>query len=233
MKRIKDKRIYIIIGLIIVLVFSMVYYYTSGNNSFSKYKIEKSKKIIYPVYNKNEIVVPNINVKGKTIKKINNKIIDKANEYISIDNRKINYSYDINGKILSLAIEYSDYNEENRSPKIKYDVYNINLETKKSLSKKEMLDIYGVKESQIKELVASKFGEYYQTILEKEYMNESKCDYECFLYFRGIVFEQYLKDYHLYIKNGDLYVIRPFNIFSYYDEDKYFTSKHFFIQITN
>ena len=67
MKRIKDKRIYIIIGLIIVLVFSMVYYYTSGNNSFSKYKIDKSKKIIYPVYNKNEIVVPNINVKGKTI----------------------------------------------------------------------------------------------------------------------------------------------------------------------
>lgn len=231
MKRIKKEKL--IIALLIVCIFLIIFYYITGNNSYRKYKQDKSKKIVYTIYDKNKIHVPNINVKGKNIEKINNKIISNANEYIKESNRTITYSYDINGKIVSLAIQYADYNEEGRSPKITYDVYNIDLEKKKVLSNKDILNIYEIKKSDVEAIVSSKFYEYYQKVLEKGYMNEDICDYECFLYFRGIVFEQYLNEYHYYIKNGDLYVIRPFNIFSYYDEYKYFTSKHFFIQITN
>ena len=230
MKRIKKEKI--IIVLIVLFIFFMIFYYVNGNSSYRKYKQNKSKKIVYSIYNKNKIHVPNINVKGNSIEKINNKIVNKANEYIKEDNRTIDFTYSLNGKILSLAIEYIDTNEEGRSPKISYDVYNIDLEKKKALSKKDILNIYEIKESDVEAIVSSKFYEYYQTVLDKEYMKEDLCDYECFLYFRGIVFEQYLNEYHYYIKNGDLYVIRPFNIFSYYDEYKYFTSKHFLIQIT-
>lgn len=236
MKRIKTQKrfLYIVITIIVIFIFIMTYYYASGtNNSYSKYKIDKSKKIVYTIYNQDKIIVPTINVKGKNIEKINNKIIDKANKYISTDNRVINYDYDISGKILSLAIQYADYNEKDRSPKITYDVYNIDLEEKKALSNKEVLNIYEVNENDVKGIVESKFGEYYTTVLNKEYMSEDKCDYECFLYFRGIIYEQYMKEAYYYIKDGDLYVIRPFNIFSYYDEDKYFTDSHFYIQITN
>ena len=234
MKRIKKENlnIYIIVALIMILIFIMIYYYAVSRNSFSKYKQDKKEKIVYSIYNKDKINVPTINVKGKNIDKLNDKIIDKANKYISKNNRIIDYDYQINGKILSLAIQYVDSNEKGRSPKITYDVYNINLKTKKILNKKDILDIYEIKKSDVEEIVAAKFSEYYSDILKKGYMKEDICDYECFLYFRGIVFEQYLKEYYYYIKNGDLYVIRPFNLFSYYDEDKYFTSKHFFIQIT-
>ena len=234
MKKIKtDKlKIYIIIG-IILLVASMIYYYVNGTSSYRKYKQDKSQKIVYPIYNKNKVVVPTINVKGKNIDKLNNKIIDKANEYISVDNRTISYDYDISGKVVSLAIQYSDYNEEKRSPKITYDVYNIDLQTKKVLTNKEILDIYEIKESDVEAIVASKFAEYYKKVLDKGYMKEDICDYDCFLYFRGIIFEEYMKDYYYYIRNGDLYVIKPFNLFSYYGEDKYFKPKHFYIQITN
>lgn len=230
MKKIEKEKL--IIVLVVLLVFSMIYYYATNSNSYRKYKQDKSKKIVYSIYNKNKIHVPNINVKGKNIDKINDKIINNANEYIKENKRTIDYTYTINGNILSVAIEYADYNEEKRSPKITYDVYNIDLKKKKNLSKKEILNIYEIKESDVEAIVASKFAEYYKKVLEKEYMNEDICDYECFLYFRGIIFEQYMKEYHYYIKNGNLYVIRPFNIFSYYGEDKYFTSKHFFIQIT-
>lgn len=234
-KGIKNKenlKLYAIIGLVIVLIFSMVFYYVKGNSSIDKYKADKSKKLVYPVYTKGKTSVPNINVDSTEIKTINNVIIDNANKFLTQENNTVSYDFDISGKILSLAIQYIDYHSEDGYPKITYEVYNVNYQTGKLLTKEDILALYEVTEEQVSGIIQSKFGEYYNDLTKNNYINAGECDYLCFLYLRGIVDENYLENYHYYIKNGNLYVIKEFSLYSYYKEDEYFSTKSFFIQIT-
>ena len=232
-KRIKDGdyKVYLCIGLMLLLVLSMIYYYAVGNSSFSKYKKDKTKQFVYSVYKKGNTSVPNINIDSKDIDIINQTIIDKANNFLQ-GNNTITYTYEINGKIMSLAIQYTEYSTDTDYPKLTYDVYNINYQEGKQLTNEEILSLYDVNVNDIKNLVEAKFKEYYVDLYNKKYINSNKCDYICFLYLSGIPDERYMENINYYIINGNLYVIRPFNYYTYYDTEKYFSTKHFFIQIT-
>lgn len=227
----KDKRIYIIISLITILIFSMIYYYINNSSTLNKYKDNKHKLIVYSVYNKDKNNVPNINLKTKEIDVLNDVIIDKANNFLKGDNN-VTYDFEINGKILSLSIQYIDYYDKSGYPKISYDVYNINYENGKILDNDYILSLYNVDENDVYNIISSKFGDYYNDLAEKKYIMDDECDYNCYLELRGIEDDNYLENVHYYIKNGNLYAIRAFNIFSFYDEDKYFTTDSFLFQIT-
>lgn len=232
-KKIDDnKKVAIFVVLVTLLVFGMVYYYTFGNKTFSSYKADKTKKLVYPIYQKGKTSVPNINIDSTEVKTINKVIIDNANEFLQKEKNNITYDYEINGKIISLAIQYIDFYDESGYPKITYDVYNINFHTGKLLTKEDILSLYGVTEDQVAPLVEAKFQEYYVDLHNKKYIQTDECDYLCFLYLSGIIDEKYMENINYYIKNGNLYVIRPFNIYTYYDTQKYFTTKSFLIQIT-
>ena len=71
----------------------------------------------------------------------------------------------------------------------------------------------------------------YETLKEKNYYHD-ECDYGCFLFQRGIENDKYMNNIYYYIKNGNLYAIRPFKIYSSFKEENYFSTKHFLIQIT-
>ena len=176
--------------------------------------------------------VPNININSTAVKTINDVIVANANNFLTQDKNTISYDFDISGKILSLAIQYTNYHDESGYPTIKFEVYNINFHTGKVLNKEDILSLYDVTEDQVKGVVESKFAKYYKDLVEKKYVNADECDYLCFLYLRGIVDENYLENYHYYIKNGNLYVIKEFSLYSYYKENEYFTTKSFYIQIT-
>ena len=233
-KRIKNEKRNIIIFMIVIAitVFSIVYYFTRGNNSFNKYKVDQTKKIVYSVYDSGKTSVPAININNKDVLKLNDEIIDKANKFLSKDKNTITFDYDISGKILSLVIEYINYHHKSGYPYIEYDVYNINYETGKILSNDDILNLYKVNEDEVSSIIESKFGEYYNDLVEKKYINSDKCDYLCFLYLKGIINVNYMENYHYYIKNGNLYVIKEFIMYSTYHDEKYFSPKSSFIQIT-
>ena len=49
---------------------------------------------------------------------------------------------------------------------------------------------------------------------------------------RGIENENYTEDRKLYLNDGDLYVLKSFDIYSPFSEEKYFTFNDYLFQIT-
>ena len=145
----------------------------------------------------------------------NKVIIDNANQFLEEEGNTISYDYEINGKILSLAIQYIDFHTDDGYPKITYDVYNVNFHTKKLLTNEDMLALYNVTEQDINNLLEAKFKEYYVDLYNGKYIVAEECDYLCFLYLSGIIDEKYMDGIHYYIKNGNLYAVKSFNIYSF------------------
>ena len=84
----------------------------------------------------------------------------------------------------------------------------------------------------IKEIVEGKFVDFYNDELEKGYFHD-ECDYACFLYQRGITDDNYMEDIYYYVKDGNLYVLKPFKVYSPFGEDKYYKDEDYYIQITD
>lgn len=226
-----NKKIIIMVGILFLLIIYVIYHYITVDNTFDKFKINKNKNIVYSIYQEGDSYVPCINIKGVALDKINEAIVNKANDFLKGKNT-ITYTFDINGKILSVAIQYVDYYDESGYPKIDYDVYNVNFYESSIVSDEEMLQLYGISEDEVSPIIEAKFGDYYNDIKKKKILN-NECDYyDCFLHLRGINNENYMENVHYYIKNGNLYVIKPFNIYSIYKEDEYFSTSSFLIQIT-
>ena len=227
-KKMKNDKV-LLVGILIVVIIIIFIYAFSNKSSFNKYKVFSNRAFVYSIYNndKYDISVPSINIKGDKVNIINNTIIDKANDFLQYEGNTISYSYEINEKIISLAVQY--FNGEGK--KYSIDVYNINYITRDLLNNEDMLGLYNISQSDVNPIIEGKFIEYYNKLLEKNIYN-NECDYErCFLGLREIDGD-FGKDVSYYIKNGNLYAIKTFNIYSVYDEEKYFSAKNFFIQIT-
>ena len=225
----KNRIILLIVVLFLAIVY-IIYHYAVRDNTFDKYKKDKSKNIIYSVYKEKDVNVPNINLKGVAIDEINNIIIDKANEFLRGKNN-ITYNFDINGKILSLVIQYTDYYDEGGYPIVTCDVYNINFYESKVLDNSEVLALYNITEEDVEPIVQSRFGEFYNELTEQKYYH-GECDYDCFLSLRGIKNGNYMANINYYIKGGNLYALKTFKIYSPLKEENYFSPSDFLIQIT-
>lgn len=232
MEKNRNVRIIAMIGILSVFIIYLIYHYATKDTSFNKYKVDKSKNIVYSIYGNGDTSVPEINIKGAGVEAINTAIVDKANDFLNGRNT-ISYDFHINGKILSIAIKYVDYYDEVvKYPVITFDVYNINFYESKILSSNDMLSIYGVNEADVKEIVEGKFVDFYNDELEKGYFHD-ECDYACFLYQRGITDDNYMEDIYYYVKDGNLYVLKPFKVYSPFGEDKYYKDEDYYIQITD
>lgn len=133
---------------------------------------------------------------------------------------------------MSLAIQYIDYYaDDDYLPIISYDVFNIDMNKSSLLSDEDMLSFYNITSENVSPIVEARFKEFFNELNEENhYFNE--CDYSCFLGLRGIKDEDYMEDIHYYIKKGNLYVIRPFKIYSSFKDEDYFSPSDFLIQIT-
>lgn len=227
-KKTKNNKI-ILIGILLVVIIFIIIYSFSNKSSLNKYKVFSNKAFVYSIYYNEEynISVPEINIKGDKVSLINSTIVNKANNFLQYSGNTINYSYEINGKIISLAVQY--FNDEEK--KYSFDVYNINYKTRELLDNDSMLGIYEISQDDVNPIIEGKFIDYYNKLLDENIYN-NECDFErCFLGLREIKGD-FGKGVSYYIKNGNLYAIKTFNIYSVYDEEKYFTTKDFFIQIT-
>lgn len=224
----KEKiKLYILIGLSFAFIVLVVYNYSNIDNSYRKYKINRKENLVYTIYQKDKTYVPQINVKG--MEAINRNIVDRANALLTNDKNVVSYDFDITAKVLSIAIQYIDMS--GIDPDISYEVYNINFYTSEILNEEDILKLYDVDKEMISQVVEGRFKEFYVNLYQEKYFDE-ECDYDCFLYMRGIENTDYLKDSYYYIRNGNLYVLNPFKIYSPFREEKYFSLEDHYIQIT-
>lgn len=224
----KEKiKLYILIGLSFAFIVLVVYNYSNIDNSYRKYKINRKENLVYTIYQKDKTYVPQINVKG--MEAINRNIVDRANALLTNDKNVVSYDFDITAKVLSIAIQYIDMS--GIDPDISYEVYNINFYTSEILNEEDILKLYDVDKEMISQVVEGRFKEFYVNLYQEKYFDE-ECDYDCFLYMRGIENTDYFKDSYYYIRNGNLYVLNPFKIYSPFREEKYFSLEDHYIQIT-
>lgn len=228
-KNIDDKTIKFLIVLTILFIGIITFYGINKliNNKHITFKEDNSKNIVYTKYQSTKApqYIPYLNTKNKDLQKINDNIYSYTKQYIDNPKVKIKYSYDINGILLSLVVKIFD--EENYI--VNFRSYNINMEEESLLDDKYLINYYSLDESEINKKVRHQLYKYYQEELGK-YIVEQEVDFDRYLGLRTME-EISIKDYAFYIKDGYLVAFVPFNPYTIYGEQKYFTENSFMFKL--
>ncbi len=190
----------VVLVVSVVTSFIIGQYFGSNNVSMFNYslakeidlnKIDNDEEIVYSkeIYIPNKIPedlnsdevsteLPIINLDYGSIKKINKEIEEKYNE-LKDDNivtedmvniNSIKYRYYINDDILSLILEYKNYNYTAGYVTYKYKTYNVNKNTGEVLTNKDLI--------KIKNMVVDDVYNKIVKNIEKEYENLGYDDYK-------------------------------------------------------
>lgn len=233
-KMANSKKILIAIITAVVLIVLIILFAVFRNNGYSYEVIKEddSKDLVYTIKSTENdifhIYIPYVNIKDSSIKEINEDINSYVDDYMDKEMVILSYEYNVNGKVLSLAIKTVDYDNEDY-PLVYFKTYNINLETKKLVSDSEMLDAFDINANDVNSAIEKQFKNWYNDLVKEEYFSKSTCDYDCFLEYRGV--ENYMDEIAYYIDNGKLIVFKPFSFYSIYKEEEYFKEDDFKIII--
>ncbi len=222
----------IVIITFLLVVFNVYFYINRSTINTDYYSIKETNNlIVYTRYTKTykEITttVPYINLKKDIIGNLNEDIREMANNYLKNNENVITYDYKISGDILSVVMQINCYDEA--LPQVIFRTYNINLKEERMLSDSDILDLYGIEESFVSDKIKERFEDFFKDERDKKIFDE-ECDYKCFLYMRGI--DNYTDNIYYYIEDAKLYVYKEFNIYSIYNEEKYYQNTDFKIKIT-
>ncbi len=221
----------IVIGTFLLVSFN-IYFFINNSSINSDYNDIKEKRgsIVYTRYTRTykevTTIVPYINLKSSIIGNLNKEIVDMANGYLQNKNNVISYDYKISGDILSIVIQINCYDRP--LPEVFFRTYNINLAEQRMIGEDELLDLYGIDEEDVSAKIKEKFEYFFKDERDKKIFDE-ECDYNCFLYMRGI--KNYTDNINYFVDNSKLYVYKEFNIYSIYNEEKYFKNTDFKIEI--
>ena len=112
---------------------------------------------------------------------------------------------------------------------IEYKSYNIDLINMRDLSYDEILNKFGVTSDDLSFFMKNKFLNYYADLLDKGYLDGTKCDFNCFLV--NCNFQDLDEDNVLYIKKNHLYLYKFFNIYTDYNYNEYFSYDDFVFNV--
>ena len=227
-----SKKIPIIIsvGIILIVLVIVLSLGLKGTNT-SLVKENSKKAFVYTIDSKKNgdyfIDVPYVNIKGTSIKSINEDINSYVENFIDKDMVRLSYEFEINGKVLSLVIMAADYDTED-VPSIYFKTYNISLDTRDLLNDEDLLSAYDFSYDDVNASIEKKFEAWYEE-LKEEYFDEDECDYDCFLKYRDI--GSYINDVNYYVKDGNLIAYKPFVFYSIFGEDYYFKDTDYKFEI--
>ena len=233
----KEGKIFLI-AVIVIMIGIIIGYHIYNNNKkdFNYLKIDKSKNLVYTLYEKqnddsdNTVTeVPAININSSDADKVNSEIVEDMSSFLSKKNNAATYEASLNGVVLSVVLKLVDHNTDYK-PEIKFKTYNFNLETKKLLTSDEILKIYNVDENTVAYSIQEQFKKFYEQEKKEEYIDYRECDYNCYLEWRGV--SNYMDNIHYYVDNGKLCVYKEFSVYSIYGEEKFFKEDDFLFYIT-
>lgn len=221
----------LIIGFFFLIILAIIIHNLSSPN-YESAKIEEDKEYVYKKETEEEGKdknIPYLNVKGEDAKKINQEIAKIEEDFASLLENKIGFTFNKSGHILSLSIKMVNYYTEFSRPVTSFKTYNINLKTKKIYTKEEIYKDYGVDDKIISKSIEKKFRKMYKSVVKEGYIDSNYCDYNCFLKWRGV--SNYLDDVELYIENRGLIAFRGFLTESVFGEENYYKSSDFKFEI--
>lgn len=197
----KNNNVVFVVVLVVSVVTSFIAGKYFANNSIINYSLAKeiktnmiddSKEIVYnkEVFipkkipedlNSNEVSMelPIINLNYHSVKKINKEIENKYNE-LRDDNiitddmvnvNSIKYRYYVNNNILSLILEYKNYNYTASYITYEYKTYNINKNTGEVLTNEDLIKTKNMSVNDVYNKIIKNIEKEYETIGYDDYKN--------------------------------------------------------------
>lgn len=209
--------------LVFLIIVFLVWYAFSNKRSenFNNIKIDSSK---YLVYTSNELdsgsykqYIPFVNIEGEIGELINNNINEYINSFTN-DDTCITYEYDLSGNVLSLLLKVEDHSIADKATLLYFRSYNINLKHKEILSNETIFSYFNISNSMILNSYNSKLEEYYNGLVSNNMINSNECNFNCF--YKNGEFTNSLDDAEYYIKEGKLFVYKPYVYYSLSDDDE-------------
>lgn len=159
-KLIKILIILIAILTIITVALKVLNFKNQSNKSLSNYDYIIVKETEYSS-NEKKGPMPIINLSGSDIDKINEEIIGKYYKVAYTADDIYSYEYTIYENILSLFIKITYVDASSEYGTIEYYAYNINLDDNKPLTNSELVNILGLKETNLNDEINSRIKKYY------------------------------------------------------------------------
>ncbi len=227
----KRKPIWIIFCiLVVVIVSSFVFFVLLFPRKFDYQDLlkNKEKNIVYSLDSLDVLEtdkVPVINIDSSFIDDINSDIMNYYQDYLTKFTQGFLYEYSVSGPVLSILIVSQQRYADAEYSDISYHSYNIDLEKMVLLSDKDIFDMYKIDEDTLRYFITYKFVEFYNDLIKQGYFTKEMCDFSCFMESKNIV--NVMNDNTYYIEDGKLILYKPFNIYTPYSEEKYFSLDSF------
>ncbi len=223
-----DKRLLIVLIVVIVLFVVLQTVNTKSQNKYVSMKQDETKKYVYTKYQStvNNAYVPFINIVGTDVNNVNNEIVNDATNYLaSTDkNKTVTYYYNQSNNIVSVVLIYREMIDSKLTYKYKTYVFDLSNNAKK-LSDSEILKIFNFDTDYVNKKMASIMKNKYADEVNNGIIDKNECDYSCYLKLRGI--SNYTDNANYYIEDSKLVVYKAFDVYSKYEEEKYFTRDDF------
>lgn len=234
-----DFRKILIWGGVILIVALLIgnYLYKNYYSNYNYIKEDKSRYLVYTFdtsTNRHNMhnEIPYINIASEDARLVNQAIQTYVKSFLKNKNNLMVYDSQLNGEVLSVLLRMSDYSAGYSFPDVTFHTYNFNLNNQTLMNNEELLSIFNVSEEEVKAKIEAQFKEYYREEVNKGFLIEQECDYNCFLSWRGIENENYLDSVYYYVENGSLLAYRPFNVYSVYGEEEFYTEESYAFSIT-
>ena len=209
----KIEKNYIIVIIILFIVFSIILLIC----------LPFTKKNIYTEYSSNGSKLPKINIDSSDGNAINEYLDTLYKKYTSDGKSKFNYTYFEYKNILSILIIIDNYDEETNNYIREYMSFNIDKETKKYITKEELVSLLNSDLSTVKTKVESKLNYFYQDEINEKYVEPNECDFACYIsYLRNL--DVILEDIVLVIEDNQLVAYTNFDT-TFSDDAEYFMNK--------
>lgn len=224
-----NKKIFITFIVIVVLTIIALILKKIYVKEYEDYKINKDKEFIYTyeTYSNSVTEVPFVNIDTNFARELNDKLQELASTYknSNTSNNSMDYRYNINDNIVSLVIVFKSIDSNNHLI-FNYKTYVFDLDQEgRALTDEEILKKYGKTVDEVNDNISLQMVKKYNDEIGQKII-PGTCNYkDCYLKLRNV--EKYTDNANYYIEDGWLVVYAPYNIYSEYNEDKYFSRDDF------
>ena len=219
---IKENKKTLLIILVLFVLLSFVSLYING---LEKKKVYLSESFVYTKesYNHDEYLtseLPYINVKGEEISEINEGLIKKYYEIVTVDQQIMKYNSYVSDNILSLIVKIY-YKESPDSYPAEVLIYNVDIDSGVVYDDKQLLNIFNISSNDVSEIIRDELKDYYDYEIKSNYIDKG-CDFECYLSSTDSL--PILENCNYYVRDNTLFIYKSIivDIQFFYDADSGF-----------
>lgn len=223
----------ILCAVFIALVFFSVFFIFPKKFDYYDLLKDKEKDIVYSSFSDDVLSsdeVPVVNLNSSLAVDINKEIMDYYENYLTKFTEGFFYEYSVSDQILSILIISQQRYVDALYSDVSYHSFTIDLEKMTLLSDEDIFEKFHVDTDKLRYFITYQFVSFYNDLIAKDYFRKEECDFSCFMDSKNIV--NVLDGNTYYVKEGQLHLYKPFNIYTTYGEENYFSldSFHFVVK---